>query len=433
MDGIYALADPSSAVATINMNDEFNFFGKKAYLMGRTFTAFPPINDAPMQKEIVVAAPEPAVEEKEGSWWGNLALGTIATAALAGAAYLAFGAATVATGGAALVLVGVCLAGAAAATATVTVAASYEDAKSGHTRTTSEFVSQLTAGAVKGATTAAILYGLWHGIPAASALLGGELTALFPGSVLSVINFTKLSAGAGYLLMAVQAIRGGSEIESIANGYNWLLETIFGGDENTYNDITTIMDGISFQVIMMGIINAQNKPKEGPKVIRRQTYDDWETMKKDYNRTVTKFVEDNKPLGATHPRNWLNGGGSLTIDTLSDGTYIWYYNKDGVTVPYVPQMINGVLQYVVKFPEEYLYEDERISQFFMPGGFTGDREADKAYALEYLSGLGYDRIPKGYVLHHDVDNGVFQLVSESVHKSFSHYGGHFYNNADLFQ
>jgi len=95
------------------MNDEFNFFGKKAYLMGRTFTVFPPINDAPMQKEIVVAAPEPAVEEKEGSWWGNLALGTIATAALAGAAYLAFGAATVDTGGAALVLVGVCLAGAA--------------------------------------------------------------------------------------------------------------------------------------------------------------------------------------------------------------------------------------------------------------------------------------------------------------------------------
>lgn len=160
MDGIYALADPSSAVATINMNDEFNIFGKKAYLVGRTFTAFPPIDDAPMQKEIIAAAPEPVVEENEGSWWGNLALGTLVTAALAGTAYLAFGAATVVTGGAALILVGVCLAGSAAATATVTVAASYEDAKSGHTRTTSEFVSQLAAGEVKGATTAAMLYGL---------------------------------------------------------------------------------------------------------------------------------------------------------------------------------------------------------------------------------------------------------------------------------
>lgn len=281
MDGIYALADPSSAVAAINMNDEFNFFGKKAYLIGRTFTEFPPINDAPMQKEIIAAEPEPVVEEKEGSWWGHLALGIVVTAVLAGAVYLAFGAATVAAGGALLVLTGVCLAGAAAATATVTVTASYEDAKSGHTRTTSEFVSQLTAGAAMGATTAAVLYGIWHGIPAASMMLEADLTALFSGTILSALNFTKLSAGAGYLLMTAQAIRGGSEIESIVNGNNWLLETIFGGDESTYNDTMALMDGISLQVILIGLLNMAKKERERPGDITKKAMMDTDpTVKK---------------------------------------------------------------------------------------------------------------------------------------------------------
>lgn len=158
-----------------------------------------------------------------------------------------------------------------------------------------------------------------------------------------------------------------------------------------------------------------------------ESFNNWEEMKKSYKGVITKFVDDNKPLGATHPREWLKKEGtSLEIEFLYDGTQIWNYTKNGVTVPFVPQEINGKLQKVIKFPEEYLHIDKDIAEFKINGNFSGNRLKDKKIALEYLKSEGYDKIPTGYVLHHDVKNGVFQLVRQEIHQMFSHYGGHYY-------
>lgn len=73
-------------------------------------------------------------------------------------------------------------------------------------------------------------------------------------------------------------------------------------------------------------------------------------------------------------------------------------------------------------------QDNFDGTFKIPEGFTGNRDLDKANAIAYLNKkYGISEIPYGYVLHHDIDNGVFQLVKESVHADFPHYGGYYYN------
>lgn len=33
-------------------------------------------------------------------------------------------------------------------------------------------------------------------------------------------------------------------------------------------------------------------------------------------------------------------------------------------------------------------------------------------------------MPEGYILHHDIENGVIQLVEKEIHEEFTHKGGH---------
>ena len=33
-------------------------------------------------------------------------------------------------------------------------------------------------------------------------------------------------------------------------------------------------------------------------------------------------------------------------------------------------------------------------------------------------------IPEGYIPHHDVNNGIIQLIREDIHSQFTHIGGH---------
>lgn len=37
---------------------------------------------------------------------------------------------------------------------------------------------------------------------------------------------------------------------------------------------------------------------------------------------------------------------------------------------------------------------------------------------------GITEIPEGYVVHHDIENGILQLVEEKIHKEFTHIGGY---------
>ncbi|MEG0416679.1 MAG: HNH endonuclease, partial [Erysipelothrix sp.] len=166
-----------------------------------------------------------------------------------------------------------------------------------------------------------------------------------------------------------------------------------------------------------------------------ETFDNWDDMKDSHKGTVTNFVKDNKPKGSPVPKNWFEKGGSLTIDTMPDGSQIWKYSMDGANVSYVPTLINGEYTKIVQFPDEYIYKGnavEGLGSFTIPEGFTGNRNTDMKNALEYLSDtFDMDKIPNGFVLHHDINSGAFQLVREDIHNLFSHYGGHYYNNLKI--
>ena len=71
-------------------------------------------------------------------------------------------------------------------------------------------------------------------------------------------------------------------------------------------------------------------------------YTTWDQMKSEHYRTVTEFVQDNKPEGAPHPREWLSKPNhEFKIEHMSDGTQVWRYT-DGIGVEKV--YIDGVLQ-----------------------------------------------------------------------------------------
>ncbi|MFI3212224.1 MAG: hypothetical protein R3Y24_02685 [Eubacteriales bacterium] len=168
-----------------------------------------------------------------------------------------------------------------------------------------------------------------------------------------------------------------------------------------------------------------------PKIEVSQSFDNWDDLKNAHKGTVTQYVADNKPLGSTHPRDWLKDpNNSLKIDTLDDGTQVWHYTSGNTTVSYVPKaMTDGTIQNVIKFPDELIFKESDFNGVFkLEEGFSGNRNVDKSNALKYLEDeFGITEIPDGYVLHHDIDNGVFQIVDKNAHELFSHYGGHYYN------
>lgn len=111
--------------------------------------------------------------------------------------------------------------------------------------------------------------------------------------------------------------------------------------------------------------------------------------------------------------------GTIEITETVSCSKIWKYTTaTGESVEFVDGRI--------VFPKEYLFKDSSISDFFITE-FTGDRAKDKVEALKVLDAKGYDSIPDGYVLHHDVINGHFQLVREDIHMMFPHYGGVYYS------
>lgn len=67
-------------------------------------------------------------------------------------------------------------------------------------------------------------------------------------------------------------------------------------------------------------------------------------------------------------------------------------------------------------------------KFKVPEGFSGNRNIDTVNAIMYLNETyGIDKITKGFILHHDIDNGIFKLIREDIHETFKHYGVYYYN------
>lgn len=127
-------------------------------------------------------------------------------------------------------------------------------------------------------------------------------------------------------------------------------------------------------------------------------------------------------------KKWFNNKGIVEITKNNIGQQIWKYTaENGAHASYYIE--NGVSKIV--FPKEYLHPNSKITDFKF-NSFIGDRTKDKIRVLNYLYERGFDDgIPENYVLHHDYDNGHFQLVRKEMHKLFTHYGGIYYNKEDF--
>lgn len=140
----------------------------------------------------------------------------------------------------------------------------------------------------------------------------------------------------------------------------------------------------------------------------------WDDMKDAYKGTITQFVKENKPKYSPDIKKWFDNGGSIEIQNL-DGKQIWTYTSSaGDSVPYIDGYI--------KFPDEYLNPTIKSVDI---GEFSGDRGKDIDKMLSILEeDYGITEIPEGYIVHHDIENGILQLVDENIHTEFTHIGGH---------
>ena len=143
-------------------------------------------------------------------------------------------------------------------------------------------------------------------------------------------------------------------------------------------------------------------------------FNSWDDMKDTYKGTITQFIKENKPKYSPEIKKWFDNGGSIEVRD-SDGKKIWIYtSSEGVSVPYIDGYI--------KFPDAYLHSTIKPIDI---GEFTGDRGKDVEKMLPILQAdYGIDEIPDGYTVHHDIVNGILQLVDESVHTEFTHIGGY---------
>lgn len=143
-------------------------------------------------------------------------------------------------------------------------------------------------------------------------------------------------------------------------------------------------------------------------------FNNWDDMKDAYKGTITQFVKENKPKYSPDIIKWFDNGGSIEIQNI-DGKQIWTYTSSvGDSVPYIDGYI--------KFPDEYL---NPIIKSVDIGEFTGDRSKDINKMLDILEeNYGITEIPEGYIVHHDIENGILLLVDENIHKKFTHIGGY---------
>lgn len=163
--------------------------------------------------------------------------------------------------------------------------------------------------------------------------------------------------------------------------------------------------------------NKKNTNKHG-EVVNNKKYSNWDDLKSDNKGHIKSYIKSNKPKGSPDVKKWFKSGGTIEISSFEDGTEKWkYITSDGLYAEYIDGKI--------EFAEEFMFKDKRIADFYLES-FTGDRNKDKAAALEFLKKNKYYDIPDGYVLHHAVESGHFQLVDARIHALFTHYGGNYY-------
>lgn len=146
----YTLAEPGSGLMVLSMDGgEINLFGGHTVIEASEFDFYDPVKDFLIEK---------LVEEKADTMYNIGVAVTTALAVVAGAAIVC--AATVATGGAALVLFGAgfMAGGAAIMTGNYTFNTLASDRENGYDRSWQEFFQDLNKNIMKGAVTGAVVY-----------------------------------------------------------------------------------------------------------------------------------------------------------------------------------------------------------------------------------------------------------------------------------
>ena len=207
------------------------------------------------------------------------------------------------------------------------------------------------------------------------------------------------------------------------------IEHFTDGEKKTISRIETMgITGNECEEILRARGREVNRPpREEPEAVlppRKESegkggtdalkFNNWDDMKDTYKGTVTQFVKENKPKYSPNIKKWFDNGGSIEVQDI-DGKQIWTYTSAaGDSVPYIDGYI--------KFPDEYLNPTIKSVDI---GEFTGDRGKDIDKMLEILEeDYGITEIPEGYIVHHDIENGILQLVDENIHTEFTHIGGH---------
>ena len=237
--GRYALANPGGEITAFNINNDINVFGIQTRINTTYTQSFPDIRDAPVQLE------RPKLDAQ---WWDNLLTGVMFTLALAACAALTI--ATCGAGAASFALVGAAI-GAAAVTTAVSVA----DAKTGRGRSADEFAKEILLGAGIGAIAGACIY--WVGPALMSELTGkiGGLTLMSQGALAQASAYIPalarlvpyvptIAKWTGYTIFAVSGARKANDCVEQITGENLILDLIFCGDYETYNNVSTFFDAV---------------------------------------------------------------------------------------------------------------------------------------------------------------------------------------------
>ena len=314
-NGRYALADPSSGLTAFSMEcGEINMFGRCTLIRTTQRDSFPIINDAPIELEV----------KKESNLFNvfiNGAIGISIGIVLGACAVALIAAAGAATGGAALPFLIAAVPFMVASTAAIctTVGTIENDLHTGYKRNSIEFFNTLmdntTTAYIAGATIVQAL-----SVAPSIAAYAGTCAVMECG----VSFFTKtvvpaiIKTGIGTLATAKCAFSI-SDIDANITHYNWLLDKIFDGDTELYEDCESLVDIMCDGIIAYG----------GLLPVINPFFDDMEDVPGKNNQENTKDNAGIDDIGDKAKK----GNQSITDADMPDDTQIQNYshtvNPDG--------------------------------------------------------------------------------------------------------
>ena len=246
-NGGYALADPSSGLTAFSMEcGEINMFGRCTLIRTTQRDSYPIINDAPIELEV----------KKESNLFDVIINGAIGISMgiLLGACAVSIMVVGATTGGAALPFLIAAVPFMVASTAAIctTVGTIEKDLHTGYKRNSMKFFSDLSYSAMDAFTTGATIAEVLAVSTNIVSYMGACAVAEWGASF-----FTKdivpaiISSGIGTTVIAEGAFAMSDANERIT-GYNWILDKVFCGNNELYEDSETFVDMLCESLIEFG-------------------------------------------------------------------------------------------------------------------------------------------------------------------------------------